>query len=74
MELLLLCTNVINYAQEVDSKLGQLIYSLQRVISIKFIQNEQISIRNTGEIHKNSENNKNKHLFNRLVEMKEFSH
>ena len=34
------------YAQEVDSKVGQLIYALQRVVLMKFIQNEPIPIRN----------------------------
>ena len=40
--------------QVVDSKVGQLIFSLQKVNLIKFMQNEPISIRNTREIHENS--------------------
>ena len=31
-----------NYVQEEDSKMGQLIYLLQRVILMKFMPNEQI--------------------------------
>ena len=42
------------YAQEVDSKVGEMIYLLQRVVLMEFMQNEQISTRNTGEIHENS--------------------
>ena len=42
------------YAQEVDSKVGQMIYVLQRVVLMKFMPNEQIPIRNTWEIHENS--------------------
>ena len=34
------------YAQEVDSKVGERIYPLQRVVLMKFMQNEQISTRN----------------------------
>ena len=41
-------------AQGVDSKVGELIYPLQGVDLIKFIQKEQISIRNMQEIHKNA--------------------
>ena len=37
-------------------------YPLQKVSLMKLIQNEPISIRNTGEIHKNSKNSKNKHF------------
>ena len=37
--------------QEEDSKLGQLIYPLRRVILMKILQNEQIPTRNTREIH-----------------------
>ena len=33
--------------QEVDSKVGQMIYVLQTVVLMKFMPNEQISIRNT---------------------------
>ena len=35
------------YAQEEDSEVGLMIYALQRVVSMKFMPNEQISIRNT---------------------------
>ena len=35
------------YAQEVDSKVGQLIFVLQKVVLIKFMPNEQISTGNT---------------------------
>ena len=41
-------------AQVVDSKVGQMIYPLQKVSLMKLMQNEPISIRNTGEIHENS--------------------
>ena len=41
-------------AQGVDSKVGQMIYVLQRVDLMKFMQNEPIPIRNIGEIHENS--------------------
>ena len=41
MNALLLCT-VIDHCVQEDSKLGQLIYPLQRVILMKFMQNEQI--------------------------------
>ena len=41
-------------AQVLDSKVGQLIYPLRKVSLLKIIQNEPISIRNTGEIHENS--------------------
>ena len=34
------------YAQEVDSKVGEMIYPLRRVVLMKFMPNEQISIRN----------------------------
>ena len=37
-----------------DSKMGQMIYLLWRVVLMEFIQNEQISNRNRWEIHKNS--------------------
>ena len=40
-------------AQVVDSKVGQIIYPLQKVNLIQFMQNGPISIRNTREIHKN---------------------
>ena len=35
-------------AQMVDSKVGQMIYPLQKVKLMKFMQNEPISIRNTN--------------------------
>ena len=41
-------------AQVVDSKVGQMIYPLQKVNLVKFMQNGPISVRNTGEIHENS--------------------
>ena len=41
-------------AQVVDSKVGQMIYPLQKVNLMKFMQNEPISIRNIREIHENS--------------------
>ena len=41
-------------AQVVDSKVGQMIYPLQKVNLIKFMQNEPVSIRNTREIHENA--------------------
>ena len=34
-------------AQVVDSKVGEMIYPLQKVSLMKFMQNEPISIRNT---------------------------
>ena len=37
-----------------DSKVGELIYPLQRVVLMKFVQNEPIPIRNIKEIHDNS--------------------
>ena len=40
-------------AQGVDSKVGELIYPLQRVDLMKFTQNEPIPIRNMKEIHEN---------------------
>ena len=41
-------------AQVVDSKVGEMIYPLQKVSLRKFMQNEPISIRNTREIRQNS--------------------
>ena len=35
------------YAQEEDSKVGEMIYALQRVVLMKFMPKEQISTRNT---------------------------
>ena len=49
-------------AQVVDSKVGQMIYLLQKVSLMKLMQNEPVSIRNTGEIHENGKNSKNKHF------------
>ena len=43
-------------AQEVDSKVGEMIYLLYKVKLELNLSNEQISIRNTREIHKNSKN------------------
>ena len=37
-----------------DSKVGEMIYPMQKVILEFNLQNEQISIRNTREIHENS--------------------
>ena len=42
------------HAQGEDSKVGELIYPLRRVVLMKFIQNEPIPIRNMKEIHDNS--------------------
>ena len=42
------------YAQEVDSKVEEMIYPLQRVVLMEFMKNEQISTRNTWEIHESS--------------------
>ena len=39
-----------------------MIYVLQRVDLMKFMQNEQIPIRNIWEIHENSKNSKIKHF------------
>ena len=41
-------------AQVVDSKVEEMIYPLQKVNLMKFMQNELISIRNAGDKHKNS--------------------
>ena len=49
-------------AQVVDSKVGQMIYPLRKVSLTKLMQNEPIFIRNTGKIHENSKNSKNKHF------------
>ena len=49
--------------QEEDSKVDQMNYVMQKVNLIKNLQNEQISIRNTGEIHEMGQNGKNKHFF-----------
>ena len=40
--------------QGVDSKVGEMIYVLQRVALMKFMQNEPIPFRNTKEINENS--------------------
>ena len=40
-------------AQEVDSKVGELIYPLQRVDLMEFLQHEPIPVRNMKEIHEN---------------------
>ena len=49
-----MCQTGYRYAQEVDSKVVQLIYLLQRVVFMKFIPNEQILTGNAWEIHENS--------------------
>ena len=49
------------HVQGEDSKVGELIHPLQRVVLMKFIQNDQISIREIREIHKIVQNNENKH-------------
>ena len=43
----------IQYIQEVDSKIGEMIYPLWKVVFMKFMPNEQISTGNTWEIHEN---------------------
>ena len=45
--------------QVVDSRVGQMIYPLWKVYLMKIIQDEPISIRNTGEIHENSKKSAN---------------
>ena len=47
--------------QEVDSEVGQTIYLLHKVKLELNLSNEQISIRNTREIHEIGKNSKNKH-------------
>ena len=42
------------YAQEGDSKVGQMIYLLQRVVLMKFMPNEQFLTGNPWEIQENS--------------------
>ena len=52
----------------VGSKVGEMIYPLRKVNLMKFMQNEPISIRNTGEIQENSKKNANLIAFlNQLV-------
>ena len=41
-------------AQVVDSKVGEMIYPLPKVNSMKFMQNNQFLSENTWEIHENS--------------------
>ena len=50
-------------AQVVDSKVGEMIYPLQKVSAMKFMQNEPISMRNT----RNSKNANLIGFLNRLV-------
>ena len=54
--------NLLIHVQEVDSKVGEIIYLLRKVKLELNLSNEQISIRNTTEIHRISKNSKNKHF------------
>ena len=63
MGLLFFCADVINcwslctyLYKEWILRWGEMIYILQRVVLMKFMQNEPIPIRNTWEIHRNSKN------------------
>ena len=49
--------------QGVDSKVGEMIFVMQKVNLKLNLQNDQISIRNTREIHEMGQNSKNKHFF-----------
>ena len=49
--------------QEEDSKVDLMNYVMRKVNLIINLQNEQISIRITGEIHEMGQNGKNKHFF-----------
>ena len=49
--------------QEEDPKMDQTNYVLRKVKLKLNLQNQQISIRNTGEIHEIGQNSKNKHFF-----------
>ena len=49
--------------QEEDSKVEQINYVMRKVKLKLNLQNEQISIRNTREIHEIGQNSKNKHFF-----------
>ena len=49
--------------QEEDSKVEQMNYVMRKVKLKLNLQNDQISIRNTREIHKIGQHSKNKHFF-----------
>ena len=53
--------------QEEDSKVDQMNYVMRKVSQSINLQNEQISIRNTGEIHEMGQIVKISIYFNRLV-------
>ena len=53
--------------QEEDSKVDQMNYVMRKVSLLINLQNEQISIRNTGEIHEMGQIVKISISFNRLV-------
>ena len=53
--------------QEEDSKVDQMNYVMRKVSQLINLQNEQISIRNTGEIHEMGQIVKISISFNRLV-------
>ena len=73
MGLLLLHADVLNCwswvtveyisVQEEDSKVEQMNYVMRKVKLKLNLQNEQISIRNTREIHEIGQNSNNKHFF-----------
>ena len=56
MDSLLLGTTIENCVQEEDSKLGQSIYPLQRVILMKFMPNKQILLEICGKYMRNAWN------------------
>ena len=49
--------------QEEDSEVDQMNYVMRKMNLIINLQNEQISIKNTREIHEINQNSKNKHFF-----------
>ena len=49
--------------QEENTEVDQMNYVTQKVNLLINLQNEQISIRNTREIHEMGQNSKNKHFF-----------
>ena len=57
-----MCQTVDPWVQVEDSKVEQMIYVMWKVKLKLNLQNEQISIRNTREIHEISKNSKNKHF------------
>ena len=61
----LLITGYLGYisVQEEDSKVEQMNYVMQKVKLKLNLQNDQISISNTREIHEIGQNSKNKHFF-----------